>query len=697
MLFRFFALAVAISFVINLAPAVYAENPYESYTYWSDVDSTGKAVYNRPMYNVGFALDATFLGINDFTKINDVCTDSNGNVYILDSESRIVILNSDYKAVGEIGIINGTESYNGAKSIYVSADNTIYICDTEGHRILHITREGILLDTIVLPDSPLIPDNFDFRPTRVVVDTYGHLYALSDGSFYGALLYAPDKSFLGFYGANVVTTSISDVLTNIKNRVLPNNVKKGNTAQRLPYVFVGIDIDKEGFVYTCNGFTKNYSNSGQIRKLSPGTGSNILASTGVNFADSKVNRTFKNGAMAKQDILDIAVDSNGFIYGLESAFGKVFMYDDNCRTLTVFGGGMGQGSQLGNFVTVSGLALNKDGGEVLISDSATNKITVFELTDYGKLVKGLVSLTLEGNYLEAKSGWEEVLKLDNNFQPALSGLARAYLSEGDYSTAMKLAKKGYDRETYGLAFEYARKDFIDNNFMVLFIALITVIIAAIAFLVISTKKRLVLIKNKQLNLMFSTMIHPTVTFTDVKEKKLGSIPLCIATIAIFYVATILQTLAGGFLFSNYNAASFNSLWVLVRSVGLVVLWVAADWMVCTLMGGKGKLREIVIVTCYSLWPLIFGKFIHILLTNVLLPTEAGFLSILDTIALLYFLLLLIIGLLRIHDFSMTRLVATSALAIVGIAAIVFLIIMITILIQQFYGFILTVASEIMTL
>ena len=35
--------------------------------------------------------------------------------------------------------------------------------------------------------------------------------------------------------------------------------------------------------------------------------------------------------------------------------------------------------------------------------------------------------------------------------------------------AMKYAKIGFDRETYGLAFEYWRKDFINENFIWIFI------------------------------------------------------------------------------------------------------------------------------------------------------------------------------------------------------------------------------------
>ena len=55
------------------------------------------------------------------------------------------------------------------------------------------------------------------------------------------------------------------------------------------------------------------------------------------------------------------------------------------------------------------------------------------------------------------------------------------------------------------------------------------------------------------------------------------------------------------------------------------------------------------------------------------------------------------GLIKIHDFSMARLIGTSVLSLAGVAAIVFLGITIVILVQQFGGFITTVVSEILTL
>lgn len=693
----FAATVLVIVMMTEFSTAVFADVPYNSYTYWSDVGEEDKAVGNRQMYGAEALITAKSLGVKDFTEISDIGTDKDGRLYILDSSSRITVTDKNFSLLYEIGKINGTYEYNEAGGLYIERDGTVYICDTKNHRLLHITTDGKLIREIGLPDSPLIPDDFNFLPTAMTTDKDGFLYVLSDGSFYGALLYSPELEFMGFYGANSVKGSLASVLTNIKNKIISNKGKKANSKQNLPYCFVDIAIDDGGFIYTCNGYTDKSGKTGQIRRLSPGTGLNLLSSDDINFADSKQNGEYNNGILTKQDIMDVEVDSHGFIFGLESAYGKVFVYDKNGKKMSVLGGGTGSGTQTGTFVNVSSMALGNDGEKIYVSDKRTNYITAFYVTAFGRLVRAATELTVEGKYDKSKEMWQEALKQDNNYQPAYSGLARISLNEKKYAEAMSLAKTGYDRDTYALAFEYERNRFLNDNFLWIFVLVIVAAVTVITLLIIKSKKHITLIKNREIKIMMSVSVHPVNTFTDIKEKQLGSYALCAVTVLIFYISTVLQTLAGGFMFSVYDSANFNSLWVFVRSVGLVTLWVAADWMVCTLLGGNGKLKEITVVTCYSLWPLIASNFLKLLLTNILLPTESGFLSILDTAAIIYFLILMVIGLLKIHDFSMSRLVGTSVLALVGIAAIVFLIIMVAILVQQFWGFIVTVVSEISTL
>ena len=97
----------------------------------------------------------------------------------------------------------------------------------------------------------------------------------------------------------------------------------------------------------------------------------------------------------------------------------------------------------------------------------------------------------------------------------------------------------------------------------------------------------------------------------------------------------------------------------------------------------------------SIAPIIIQRVIYIILTNFLLPTEGSFLEIISVVALIYTGLILTIGMMRIHDFTVTRFVGTTLLTIVGMAAIVFLMILVGILLQQLGGFVTTVIVELL--
>lgn len=165
-------------------------------------------------------------------------------------------------------------------------------------------------------------------------------------------------------------------------------------------------------------------------------------------------------------------------------------------------------------------------------------------------------------------------------------------------------------------------------------------------------------------------------------------------IVIYYIVTVLSDLCGGFAFTRVDTASYNSLWVLVRSAGLVLLWIICNKLVTTLMDGKGKTFDIFIVTSYSLLPTIIGHIAYIIFSNILLSDEAEFLIIFQAVMTAFTLILLMIGTIKIHDYGMGKFLGTTLLTVIAMAIVVFLIIMVFILAKQFVAFLATLFLEI---
>lgn len=670
--------------------------PYYSYTYWNDDLSNSKiASYSKDIYRPKKVIDQRCIDY-DIVKLTDVCVSPNGEILLLDGgASRIYVFNQNYdylRTIENVKKIDTVLDFTNASGIYSDKDSNIYIADTDNNRVIICDSNGTYFNEIGLPDSELIPDDYVFRPIKLTKDNKGYIYILSDGSYYGALLYSPSLEFVGFYGANTVEVSFLDNLSNYFEKIFTTNKKRALQDKKLPYQFVDLYIDSKDFVYTCTGrFTKDTkAETGQIKRLNP-AGENVLLTENYNYADVDAGEMIY-GVTETQDLLSVAVDNNGYIYTLDSTYGRVFVYNKDSKLLGTFGIGLASDKIEGTFDLPC--ALDVCGDDVFVCDSSNNNLTVFNITDYGKTLKQADELTFGGFYKEAGELWDDIISQDANCQMAYSGMAKAALYKQDYVLAMKYAKIGLDRDVYAQAFKQNRTAFLKNHFA-LFFSIILVLTGVLAvFLVVSSKKQILFIKNEEIRVLVQTPIHPFTCFEKIKYKKISSIRLAVIVLILYYISDSLENLFGGFLWVSNNGKTFNSLLLLLQTVGFVILWTVVNWGVSTLMGGIGKMKEIFTVVCYSLTPLIMGNIIYIIFTNILLPSEMGFLSAIKIISALYTLFLFVVGTIQIHDYTFGRFVSTTTLTVVGIVIVIFILVILFILMQQTYGFVITITKEL---
>lgn len=692
-------LIVALSSVFTVTAANSAgtsvspsEQPYQSYTYWQDVNASGKTpVYSKPMYKTDDFIWVYEIGGNDQSSLNDIVS-RNGKTYLLDGGlGCIYILDSDYRSIGVIkNITNNGEifDFSGAQGIYVDDKGLVYIADTENARVIVSDINSNCLKILELPDSPLMPTGFKYRPVRVVTDEKGYTYIVSEGSYYGAILYSPSIEFLGFFGANKVKGTISAVYKTIVNRLFSNDTKRAADELSLPYTLTDITVGPNNFIYTATGRTSKSGTiqTGQICMYNPG-GKEILKASSFNFADYDVESAEK-----MQNISGIDVDEQGYIYILDNVYGRIFFYDSECNLLSVFGGSYDDSYQTGGFSLPTAITIN--GEDIIVTDGQKNGITVFKITEYGRLVKKADAITLSGDFASSLEMWQNVIKQDSNNQLAYRSVARAMLDNGEYDEAIKYSRMGYDRETYSKAFKNIRNNFIEDNFT--FISIVTILfITLIAVLFYMKKKNgIIIIKNEKVKVLTACALHPVESFGTVKEKKQGSFIFACILLVCFYVVTVLNDTAGGFLFTVFDYQGYNALYVFLSTVGLIILWTFSNWLICSLMGGVGRLKEIFIVTCYCLIPIIFGYTLRFILTHIIVQEEAAFMGMMIFALTAYAAFMLIVGIMRIHDYGFGKFVGTTLLSVIAMLIILFLVFLIAMLAQQVYGWLLSVLLEL---
>lgn len=695
-------ISIIITIVIFLSCSVPAsaaqieDIPYDSYIYWQE-DTSKFLVGNKPMYEATMVITPSDYDIQDFDEPNDITFAPNGDLYVLDgNSSRIVIFDSNFNYKKTINNLSG-ETFNKASGIEVSNKGEIYIADTANKRVLIGNNEGILLKKVFCPENEIIPDDFVFEPIQITVDNNGYFYVLCKGSFYGALVFAPNGETEGFFGATRVNSTIGDIFDLLWNRWILTDKQRASQIQKIPFQFSDLCADENGLIYTTTGATTTYA-GGQIRCLSP-AGKNVMknrvgrkssTADGFNFGETELAELAMGYRI--QDFVSLDVN-NGIIYALDQAYGKVYVYNENCELYTIFGGGIGDGNQLGTFKTAVAIAVNEN--NVFVLDSKKGNITVFSINDYGKKLIDATSLTNNGEHSAAKPLWESILKSDRNNQLAYRGLAKAELSNENYEQALKYAKQGGDKGIYDQAFEFVRSDFIDKNINIIFVLLFVSVSSILAVGILNKRRQFIRIKAPKLKIALTCSLHPFDNFNKIKFAGQGSIIISTLFLFSYYIFSVLKENYSGYIHSDFNIEESNSFLLLLGTVGVVLLWVLCNWAMSVLFEGKSKLNNVFIVACYSLVPQIINNIFYLIASNLLLEKEAIILTTVSTVSLILTGVILCIGTMIIHEFDFFKFLFTTIITVIAMAVVIFVLFMIVILVQQFYAFIRTIFIEIL--
>ena len=120
------------------------------------------------------------------------------------------------------------------------------------------------------------------------------------------------------------------------------------------------------------------------------------ASTMTSFtAKELIARTqilLKNELKRRHCTLNLDIDVDDFIYALDQTHRLIYVYDNECNMLGGFGGTSGSASQLGIFNNPGSLLVHGD--NILVADGENLCVTVFELTDYGRILKEIINVDI---------------------------------------------------------------------------------------------------------------------------------------------------------------------------------------------------------------------------------------------------------------------------------------------------------------
>ncbi|MCG7384687.1 NHL repeat-containing protein [Paenibacillus sp. ACRRY] len=463
---RWLVLLAAISLLLaNAVPAAASSAPYESYNY----NSWREAVPSPDAYLPKRTISGSDLGIGEFKDPADVNVSPSGQIYILDSgNSRIVILDAEYKL---LQVMDGftregsKETFEAPGGLFVDEEERIYVADTGNSRVVILDAEGQLDHMIQAPESDVLATDFQFQPLKLTVDHVGRVYVVAQGVYEGIMQFDETGKFIGYVGTNKVERDYGEYIW----RMFSTKAQRAQMVLFVPTEFSSADIDHKGFVYATN---IDPGSNEPIKRLNP-SGEDVLKRFG--YFDVKGDIRFRNNT-GPSKLIDVKVLGNGMYSVLDATQNRVFTYDDEGHLLYIYGG---KGNQVGTLKTP--VAIEQSGDHQLVLDRGKSNLVVYEPTRFGTNVNEAVALHYQGEDTEAVHIWQEVLKLNANYDIAYIGIGKSLLMEKKNKEALGYFELGMDRKSYSVAFKRYRREMMKEHFgtfLTAGIALIFILILA---------------------------------------------------------------------------------------------------------------------------------------------------------------------------------------------------------------------------
>ena len=725
-----FALLMIASVPVGAAQA------YQTYTYSID----GKALHSPDAYTAIKTVDSVAMGLPTDEKGNviplnnatDIVVDADENIYIVDRDnSRIVCLDKYFrlrkKADGSDMIlqnfINGQgvpDKFSKPEGIYVTAPRRvqegdkfvekpgrIFVCDTQNARIVTFTLDGEFDSIIGAPQSNLLDSDAIYWPVAVAVDQYDRVFVVSTETNEGIIVMTDKGEFTGFIGAQQSVTSLWDEIW----KRFQSEEQRGKNIAVTSYPYNNVAVNDRGFIYatiyaedlesqmvsaiTTNSKVGTYA---PCKLLNP-AGDEIMRRNGFwpPAGEVDIGNKLDKGYLGASRITDVACGPEQTWTLVDSLRNKLYTYDYDGNLLFAFGD---KGTQLGNLSKVRSVIYQGDRLIVLDGENKNQKLIVYKRTQYGDCLVSALAHQNNREYEEAIDDWKRILMFNSNYDAAYIGIGQALYREGHYDEALDYYKAAYDTENYSTAYKELRKEWMSKFFLLIPVIVVVLVLLLGKFLrwvakinkatAVSGKKRTF---KEELLFVFHLMFHPFDAFWDLKHEKRGSVRAACVYIVLAIVALFYRSIGVGYVMNPQGEYSTIFMQILVVLVPFL-LFVIANWCLTTLFEGEGSFKDIFIAVGYSLMPLVLTIIPTTIVSNFVLASETGLVSLIVTIGFIWTGFLIFFGVMVTHGYNIPKNLVTVLGTIVGMAFIMFLAILFTSLIMDIVSFVTGIISEI---
>lgn len=420
----------------------------------------------------------------------------------------------------------------------------IYICDKGNNQVVVLdakTYDDTLgtYEVYQVLTKPLdeLDESISFVPKKVITDIQGRFYVIVENETFGIMQFSIEGKFDRYTGTNPITLTPWEIFW--RNFSSEEQLSTQKTLNNI--AFNSIVYSKEDFmIYTTSLAIENkngtLNDKVMIKKINP-SGDDILRRNGYNkpMGDVKyvTTRDWNNSSTTPSQLVGITVNDYGVYSVIDQSKGRIFTYDNEGNLLYISGEKGIQADKISNPAAIQYLGEN-----LLVLDSNNKTIIKFEPTEIAQIINKAVKQekagyttrivptynnvtnswwigkedTKKGNpdaVITEKDGywyigeentnilagelassdyWEQVIKLNANYEYAYVGIGHKYMDQEEYKLAMDYFKLGENRIYYSKAFKQYRDGIIKEWFAPVVITLVVLIGGRYAYKIYRNKK-----------------------------------------------------------------------------------------------------------------------------------------------------------------------------------------------------------------
>ena len=649
-----------------------------SYTY--TLDDQDEMVRTQDAYLPDKTI--TDLGLSE---PSDMVIDENNIAYIVDTgNQRIVVydLNTE-KVVKEMkkGTINSDEftGFETPKGIFRTNEGELYIADSGAKTVFRFTKDFEFVRRYDKPTAPIFADT-NYEPSKVAVDSGNNLYIVSEGVYAGIIQLANTGEFLGYFTSNKSVLTPQQMF--LKLIYTKEQQKKSEILNTLPSTFSNVYVDRQGTAYsTCMG------KGDDLLKKHSTNGTNM-------FGDVKTPSA----------LTDVTTDENGIIYACDS-HGYVWVYTSQGEVIFEFGEQAEDTDISGLYSSLMTIAVDTK-GNIWTADSEKGILQSFNPTEYATTIYRALDEYENGDYDDALTDWNYVLRLNQMSVLAHNGVAKAYYNDEEYDKAMEHFEIAGNRDGYSNAFWEVRNKAIQKGLGTFLIIVIILILLKVVISFVDRDKKIRKAKRAlgkklkntpvigEIGYAFKCAKHPIDRYYDIRVHKNGSMIAATIIYIVFFGVYMLYQTQKGFIYQYTKVEDMDMGAVVVGFFAILILFIVCNFLVTSITDGDGTLKQVYMIPAYGVMPAMISMLATIGMSYVLTYNESFILTTIMAIGVCWSIATIFEGLATVHDYDFKHTVLSLIITVVFMLIAAIVVLVVIIMWEQLKDFLLTVGKEI---